>query len=482
MKTKLKDNKIFRTIIIPICIILCFVGKFIPSFNGLNSDAFGVIFIFVGVLILWLTIGIDWPSLLCIFALGFINSFGFSNVISSSFGSSTFVFLIFTFVCTYALSKTSLIKRIAINFINFKIAKKNGYLFIFSFLLITLILGLFISPTVLFIILLPILNEILEILNINKSDKIAKILMLGLGFSVSISSGMTPIAHVFPILAMNAAGINIASFKYMTIAIPSGLIIFFLMYFILLLLIRPKFSNLDFSKVNDLKKDLEKLNKKEIIILIIFIIILILWILPSFFEYIYPPIYDLFNKFGTVMPPLLGTLLLCVIRINDEPLIKIDDAFKNGVPWGSLIMCAATLALGEAIKSDNIGIISYLENTLGPTLSTLPNILLLIIFIIWPAIQTNLSSNMVTATVVSTIASTILLSISTTLSFETIIVIIGMLSSFAFATPPSMPHIAIISASESASTKDCLLYGSIVMLISIIISLIISYPLGLLIF
>ena len=150
MKTKLKDNKIFRTIIIPICIILCFVGKFIPSFNGLNSDAFGVIFIFVGVLILWLTIGIDWPSLLCIFALGFINSFGFSNVISSSFGSSTFVFLIFTFVCTYALSKTSLIKRIAINFINFKIAKKNGYLFIFSFLLITLILGLFISPTVLF--------------------------------------------------------------------------------------------------------------------------------------------------------------------------------------------------------------------------------------------------------------------------------------------------------------------------------------------
>ncbi len=482
MKTKLKDNKIFRAIIIPICIILCFVGQFIPSVNGLNSDAFGIIFIFLGVLILWLTIGIDWPSLLCLFALGFINSFGFNKVIASSFGSSTFAFLLFTFICTYALSKTSLIKRISINFINLKVAKKNGYLFTFLFLLATLILGLFISPTVLFIVLLPILNEILDLLNIDKKDKIAKVLMLGLGFSVSISSGMTPIAHVFPILAMNAAGIDIASFKYMAIAIPSGFLIFILTYFILILLIRPNFKNIDFSKVNELKNGLNKLNKKDIIILVIFIIILLLWILPSFFEYIYLPVYEFFNKYGTVMPPLLGTILLCVIRINDEPLIKVDDAFKNGVPWGSLIMCAATLALGEAIKSDQIGLISFLENTLGPTLNNLPSILLLIIFIIWPAIQTNLSSNMVTATLVATVASTILLSTTTSLSFETIIVIIGMMASFAFATPPSMPHIAIISASESASTKDCLIYGSITMLISIIISLIVSYPLGLLIF
>ena len=127
MKTKLKDNVIFRAIIIPILIILCFVGQFIPSVNGLSSDAFGVIFIFIGVLLLWLTIGIDWPSLLCLFALGFIDKFGFNKVLSSSFGNSTFAFLLFTFVCTYALSKTSLIKRIALTFVNFKIAQKKNY-------------------------------------------------------------------------------------------------------------------------------------------------------------------------------------------------------------------------------------------------------------------------------------------------------------------------------------------------------------------
>ena len=482
MKTKLKDNVIFRAIIIPISIILCFVGQFIPSVNGLSSDAFGVIFIFIGVLLLWLTIGIDWPSLLCLFALGFIDKFGFNKVLSSSFGNSTFAFLLFTFVCTYALSKTSLIKRIALTFVNFKIAQKNSYLFIFFFLLAALILGLFISPSVLFVILLPILNEIISLLNIEKDDKISKVLMLGLGFTVSISSGMTPIAHVFPILAINAANIEVSTFEYIAIAFPAGLVLFLLTYLVLILCIRPKKDGLNFENVANLKKSLQKLDKKDIITLIIFISVLVLWIVPSIFEFIYYPIYEFFNKYGTIMPPLLGTILLCVIRVEEKPLLEVGDAFKNGVPWASLIMCAATLALGEAIKSEDIGLITYLQTNLGNSLVSLSPIILLIIFALWAAIQTNLSSNMVTATLVGTVASTVIASTFSTLNLEATICIIGMLSSFAFATPPSMPHIAIISSSETLSTKEVFIYGLIIMLLSVLVSLLISYPIGLLIF
>ena len=482
MKPKLKDNIIFRSIIIPLSLILCFVGQFIPETNGLSSEAFGVIFIFIGVLILWLTIGIDRPSLLCLFALGFIDSFGFNKVLSSSLGNSTFAFLLFTFICTYALSKTSLIKRIALTFINLKIAQKNSYLFIFFFLLGTLFLGLFISPSVLFVVLLPILNEIVAQLKLEKTDKVAKILMLGLGFTVSISSGMTPIAHVFPILAINAANLEVSTFEYIALAFPTGLVLFFLMYLLLIICIRPKKDGLNFENVTKLKETTQKLDKKDIIILIIFIVVLFLWIVPSLFEFIYYPIYEAFNKYGTIMPPLLGTILLCIIRVDKKPLISVEDAFKNGVPWGSLIMCAATLALGEAIKNEDIGLITYLQSTLGNSLVSLPALVLLIIFALWAAVQTNLSSNMVTATLVATVASTILTSTFSSLNLEATICIIGMIASFAFATPPSMPHIAIISASESTSTKEVFIYGSILMVISIIVSLLISYPIGLLIF
>ena len=230
------------------------------------------------------------------------------------------------------------------------------------------------------------------------------------------------------------------------------------------------------------ENDLPKLNKKDIYTLVIFIIVLILWIIPSLFEYIWPSFYELFNTYGTSMPPLLGALALCVIRVDNEPLLKVDDAFKNGVPWSSLIMCAATLALGAALQNSDIGLISYLQTTLGPALNSLPEIFLLIIFAFWAALQTNLSSNMVTATLVATVASTILLSTNNTLNISATICIIGMLASFAFATPPSMPHIAIICSDESTSTKDVLIYGSIMMILSVLVSLLVAYPLGTLIF
>ena len=481
MKTKLKDNKIFRWIVIPLCIILCFVGQFIPSVNGFSSDAFGVLFIFLGVLILWLTIGIDWPSLLCIFALGFIPSLGFKNVLSSGFGNATFVFLLFTFVCTYALSQTSLIRRVAIGFVNSKLAKKNGYFFMFLFLLAVLLLGMFIAPTVLFVVMLPILNEILEVSKIEKDDKIAKVMMLGLGFTVSISSGMTPIAHVFPILAMNAAHIEVSPIAYMGFAIPVGLILFLAMYGIFILGIRPDVSKLKNVDVSSLKDELPKISKKDIYVLSIFAIVILLWIIPSLFKGVSKEFYDAINKYGTAMPPILGTIALCIIRVDDKPIVKIDEAFKKGVPWGSLIMCVATLALGAALTNDSIGIKQFLQNNLGPSLATLPSIALLIIFASWAALQTNLSSNMVTATLVATVASSILGSIVTDINVASIICIIGMLASFAFATPPSMPHIAIISGSESCNTKDVLIYGSIMMVLSVVVALLVGYPLGMLI-
>lgn len=478
-KTKLKDNKIYRIIIITICVSLCLFGRFIPSVNGFSSDGFGVLFIFIGTLILWLTIGMDWPSLLCIFSLSLIDSLGFNKMFQASFGNSTLIFLLFTFVCTYALSKTSLIKTIAIAFVNNNIAKKGGYYFITLFLTSVLILGLFMSPSVLFVIMLPILNEIFKIGNIQKDDKVAKVLMMGLGFSVSISSGMTLIAHVFPILAMNAANVNISQFQYTVIAFPTGLVLFVLMLLMFKLTIKLDDNKLEDIDIGLLKKDLPKITSRDITILAIFIVVILLWIVPSFFQNVAPNFYKFFNKYGSAMPPLLGTILLCVIRIKNEPLMKLEDAFKNGIPWTTLIVCAGTLALGAALTSDAIGIRTFLETNLSSSLATFPPIALLVIFALWPALQTNVSSNMVTATLVATVASSILRTLSSTsLNVGAIICIIGMLASFAFATPPSMPHIAIVAGSEYCSTKDVLIYGGVLMFLSVAVSLLIGYPIG----
>ncbi len=600
-KISIKDNKILSTIVIVIALFFDFGFRFIPAPSGMSQDAFGVIGIFIGSLILWLTISIDWPSILCILALGLLPSFGFTNAFTSSFGSETFIFLMFTFVCTYALSKTNIIKRIAVWFINTKLAKKSGWLFVTMFLLSVLLLGMFMSPTVLFVVLIPILEQIFEIAKIEKGERIGKLLYIGMAFCVSISSGMTPIAHVFPVLALKTAGLTINYISYMAFAIPVGLIVFALMLLMFKLFLKPDVTKLTNLDTTVLQNELPKMDLKEKLTLSVFAIVVFLWITPSLcldnmvFTIILFSIFfvatvllcikviknsiltksktnlvlgiiyssllliaaitfltllftNSFNLFGyinstkitflilfaililflvlhkfinnisehkkftasliaviclslistffiifpnlivttlefisnckTAFPPIVGTLLLCIIKIDNKPLVTIQDAFKNGIPWSSLMMCAGTLALGSALTNSAIGLKTYIETNLTSALGGLSQIVVLIIFVVWALIQTNLSSNMVTATLVSAVANTLLLGISSTLVLPCVISIIGMLSAYAFATPPSMPHIAITTSSGYANTKDVFKFGLILMAISMIISLAIGYPLG----
>ena len=44
---------------------------------------------------MWITISIDWPSMITLLALGFIPTFGFSKTFSGAFGNTTVAFLIF---------------------------------------------------------------------------------------------------------------------------------------------------------------------------------------------------------------------------------------------------------------------------------------------------------------------------------------------------------------------------------------------------
>lgn len=484
-KPKLKEKNSFRYIIFAISILIMIGFRLIPATENLSSSAFAVIGVFIGTLILWLTISIDWPSLLCVLALGTIDGLTLKGLFMSSFGSDTFVFLLCTFICTYALSTTNIIKKVSVWFITNKLSKKGPWWFVTMFTFSIILLGMFISPSVLFVVLLPILYEIYESVGIKKGSKLGTMLMLILAFSVSISSGMTPIAHVFPIISIGIyeklTGMVLSYAKYMAIAIPVGLLASIFMILMFKFLLRPNMSELNIKNLDNFEKS-EKLTKRDAVILTIFAGMVLLWILPSLLQNILPNFYKIVNGFGTAFPALIGVILMSLIKIENKPLVTIGEACKKGVPFSSLIMCAGTLALSSAITSDAIGIKSFLVNNMSSVLSNLSPILLLIIFAIWAMLQTNVSSNMVTATVVTTIAVPILQSINSGVILPVAVVIIGMLSAFAFATPPSMPHIAIASSSDYATTKDTLLYGLILAIMSVILSVAVGYAIGLLIF
>ena len=136
-----------RNISLILAAVVLAVFYFLPDTSangGLSHEAFWAVGIFFASLIMWIGVSIDWPSLISMFMIGLLPTYGFSKMLSGSFGNSTVAFLMFTFMLVYPLSQTNFVRRVTVAFITNKVAKKGPWHFVcFLFAAITLI-GLFI--------------------------------------------------------------------------------------------------------------------------------------------------------------------------------------------------------------------------------------------------------------------------------------------------------------------------------------------------
>lgn len=427
---------------------------------SLSTDAIIMIGIFIGAIILWLTVDVGWPSLLVLFSLTQLTDVTINSVMSNSLGNNTVAFLIFSCVLTYSLSSTGLLKRIALWFVNLPIAKKSPWTFAALYFLSILVIGSFIAPTVLFVLYFALVKEIYEINNMKPGNPYARMLMIGTAIMTSISCAMTPIAHTFPLMVIGyyeaAFDESINWLSYMAIGLPAGLLTAGIVFGCLYLGFRNKISN--FGAIATGYKN-TKITKNESISLIVFLIVVAMWLISGLF----PTLFPILKTWTTTIPPIFGIVVLCLFGV-----LNFNDAIKNGVPWTSIILCATTLAVGKWLTADSLGITAAIGDFMENIITTSSPFIIILIIAAFTTIMTNLMSNIVTTTVAYNLLTPIILAtglISPALST----VLIGMTASMAYATPPAIAHIALAAGSDYCDSKDMLIYGGIATGISIIL-------------
>lgn len=464
---------ISRRILCFVSIVLMFFSKYIFNVPGFTPDAVQILGIFIGAIILWLFVGIDWTSVMVLFALANVPGIGISRVMSSSLGNNTIAFLIFSMILTYSLSSTGVLRRIALTFINSKWASKGPWHFLFMYLLAVLLIGSFIAPTVLFLLFYSLVQEVYSELDIKKGNKYAKLLMVGTAIVTSISCAMTPIAHTFPLMALgfyeNETGIAISYFEYLKYGLPIGLLLFGI-FIGVLYTFNNKYTN-DFPKIKINSESLQnktKITFPEIASSFVFAIVVVTWILIG----IIPSMVPSLKALTTTGPAMAGICMLSLITYKGKPILNFSDAIVKGVSWKSIMLCSATLALGSFLTSSDFGITAFIGEKFATLLNGAPVSIIILLIASMAIILTNLMSNIVTTTVVYNISMPVIVAmIANGISIrpELITIIIGLGASLAYATPPAIAHIAIAAGSEWATPKDMLKYGGIMSIISIVI-------------
>lgn len=483
MAAKTKSSK--DVIFLIISLIIIFGSRLLPEFGGLSSEALSVLGVFLGSLIMWITISIDWPSLITLLALGLLPTFGFSDTFAGAFGNTTVAFLIFTFMLVYPLAQTNFVRRCTVSFITNRIARRGPWFFVCFLLAAVTFMGLFVSPSVLFVAFMPFLEDIFKVLEVKKGGKTGNMLMMGTAFCISLSSGMTAIGHVWPTMAIGyytaATGNDVNQFQYMAMGIPTGIVLIILLILVFKFIYRPDDVNeLKPEKAMGLRGTVPAADIKEKIILGVMLLTVVLWVGPSLIRDVLPGVYETINSWSTAMPPLLGCIILFVTKVDGKRILDFKEASTKGVLWGSILMTGAATWLGSCMTHEEIGISQWLTDSLSPLTSNLPVIGMIIFFMTWAILETNFSSNIVTVTVVSSVALSVLTALPAgSVHVGAVVCMVGFAAAICNMTPAGQSTINTVAIGSGwTTTKSMFIWGGIFALLGIIVLTFFAYPLG----
>lgn len=479
------SKSVKETAFLVLALVVMIGSRLIPPMGGLSQEAMGVLGVFFGSLILWITIAIDWPSMITLLALGFLPTFGFSKTFAGAFGNTTVAFLVFTFMLVYPLAKTNFVRRCTISFITNPIARKGPWYFVcFLFAAVTF-MGLFVSPSVLFVAFLPFLEDIFRVLDVKKGGKTGNMMMMGTAICISLSSGMTAIGHVWPTMAIGyyvaATGHDVNQFQYMAIGIPTGVLLIILLILAFKFIYRP-------DDIRDIRPEnamglcgtVPAADLKEKIILGVVFFTVFLWVGPSIIKGVMPELYNVINSWSTAMPPLLGCIVLFITKVDGERLLNFKEASTKGILWGSILMTGAATWLGSCLTNADIGISDWLTMTLSPMTSNLPVIGMVIFFMTWAILETNFSSNIVTTTVVSAVALSVLTALPAgSVSVGTVVCMVGFAAGVSSMTPAGQSTVNTVAIGSGwTTTKSMFIWGGYMAIMAILVLSFITYPLG----
>ena len=465
--------------------LLCmFVTGMIAPPAGLSQAGFQVLGILVGAIILFLTWGTGWPSMMIVFALMTVPGLTAAKVTQATFGNNTAVFLVFCMMLAATLTKSGAARRIAVWFLTNNLSRKSPWWTVVMFLVANFILNSVLSSAATVFVMLPIAIEILESVGLKKEnhDSVSVVLMLGFLVTALTANAGNPISHATTLQGFNAYNAYVGEamdfFTYFAIGTPVAIVTCVVFFLVVKFIWRPDVSALKGFDYDALAATVGPQTKKEKISVAFYMVCVILWMMPGLSKYIMPGAAPYFAKIIDCLPPLAALFLMNFIKVDGEPVMAWKDAVAS-VNWPSYMFIASIMGLGSFMGNADIGIPAWMSSVLGPVFANVSPFVFLLAMVLIADLLTNFTSNVVTLNVVMAIGMPLALGVyQGAVSPLLTCILITMAANNGWTTAPANPSAAVIYGYGWVDDKTMLKYGLLTALLHVILTMTLGYALG----
>ena len=466
-----------------ICVVLMLSGWLLPPIASITPLGMKVLGIFIGSVYAWCLIEFVWPSLLAMMMLGVSGYSTISGVFSAGFGDIVVLQCMFTFIFIKVMDEVHLTDWLAGWFLSRKICNGHPWTLTLMILYAAIIVGGFINLYGGILMLWAIFYSICKKFGFQKGNGYVVFMISAMMFLGAISAMFLP----FLPLPLIICGVTAKVVPNLLIPYTAwmGLGIFLTVLFPLLFTFTARFIfRFDLSQMASINMSefisMAKMNKEQKFagcMLILFVAILILPnVVPE------GAFKSLLASFGVLGAAISAMIILCCRRnAQGERITNFNTMAAKGLNWDIVIMFAATMPISAALESPDCGILSTILGALLPFFQQLGGIAFVVLTFICLTLVTQVAHNLVIMiAVLPTLAG---VCVSLGISPVLYVFLLSILLQAAFVTPGASAQAALVFGQTAwLSSKSAMFYGTVYAILTLLVVLILAFPIGLVLF
>ena len=450
--------------------VLAFFFRFLPPIGQVTPYGMGILGTFIAAIYGWSTIGMVWPSFICLTAIGL--TIGPNQMIAAGF-NATILAMIFVFLLMALLEETGATTWLVNTILGSKFTMGKPWLTLFLLFGAAYIGGI-LNSMVMAIVFMGVFTTLCKNLNVTPYTKLPTCLMIGTALALLMGQISIPVmGNAMMIMATYNAmfPVPLNLLQYMAFMIPMGFLMIAtfvcIMRFVLRVDVAPlkNFDPAMFGGTQKASRDMK-------LAMMFFVIYMVLVVMSSIGAL--GTVAGFLGKFG-----MFGiiAMVICVMMLlkkeDGTPYLNFHmSAAKIG--WDPVLMVAFIMVISSYMNTAETGISQTLMSLLMP-FTTLSPFVFIVVALFFAMVTTNVATNLIIIVMVMPVIYNFAGMVG--LNASGLMCLLFIAAHLALATPAAAPPTGIMmTAKEMVKVGDFSKYALISLPILFAVLMLVGIP------
>lgn len=339
-------------------LILMFGIPLIPPVEPITHIGMQIGGIFIGLVYLWSTVGLFWPSLLGIVAFAFTDYIDMNGMFAC-FAAYLPMLMLFCMIFFGAIGDCGLTRYIAHWFLKRKIINGRPSVFNFLFFMAVFAVSAIVDPLMAMLVLWPTMYIIFEEVGYQKTDTYCKIMLVASFVAVTLGQSTLPffggqlvILGAFEV----ASGIPTNYMAYIVFNVVTSIAILAVVTLVIKFVLRPDMSKMAAISVEQInKEELPPMNVQQKAYVFVTVLFFIFALGPSVLPADWA-ITQFMNDINLVGFTILALGVLALIKVDGKPILEPVRICKEYVMWDLYLLVVVCVFLAGSLMAPETGL------------------------------------------------------------------------------------------------------------------------------